>query len=550
MKTIKKLLILIATVSLLAACNDTWDSHYTEQEPTINNDNVLVVSYTTNEYIKSETSLSAMYGFFNDTKVLDEIKDKDQLTLLVVENGNISSSIDLDDPYLAQTHVSDISIAPASLYDGEKVLMLNGKYLTVSVSTEGANDKKVYSFNNIKVNKIIKTTDGYIYVLNSLVQAPKSLYETIETLDDDYSIFRDMILSRNEKIFDKTSSIPIGVDNTGSTIYDSVFIVTNPYFNAKDFNLASEALTATLLIPSNTIVQEAINTAKSDLAAWGMERADSIVQNWVFQSAFFNKEYTKQDFEDNTDLKSIFDKQWRTTVQQVDLDNPIEMSNGTAYYVKWMKIPTNVLIYRVKDYFKWYEFLTTEDKAKYYQTENLVFNKCDTKVTSWSGWPAGGFPYIENRILIFKMEDPDLQSYTLKFKPFQYFDKGDGSYDAIPYIIPPGEYDLCMGFMQRKDKNEDIAVSFNDVFVRTIAQNELTATTFHYDRGGQGYPEGYDTKLATDSKKSNYHRDGGKVGVVSIESAPREVLITLKGSKALSDANFHHWCLKPTANCY
>lgn len=561
MKTIKNILSIIALLSFFTACSDTWDSHYAEQDPVIENDNVQLVSASTVGYITSEASLSTMNSLFDKSKVIDQIKAQDQVTLLVVENNNIDNSTNLEDIYLAQTHMSDLSISPANLLDGERVLMHNGKYLTIRTE-EGANKAITYYFNNARVNKIIKTTDGYVYVLNAFVEAPRSLYEMIETLDEDYSIFREMVLSRNEKVFDKQSSVPIGVDNTGSTIYDSVFTMTNPYFDAKGFNLTSEALTATLLIPSNAVVEEAISTAKKSLGNWGLARADSIIENWVFQSAFFDQQYTKADFAANVDLKSIFDKQWRTTVQKVDLDNPVELSNGMAYYVQWMKIPTNVLIFRLKDYFKWYEFLTVEDKDKYYQTENLLFNKCNTDVAAWSPVP-GLWPDVENRILIFKLEDKTLPArYKLGFTLFKYDSDGSGSYEAEPYIIPPGEYELCMGFKQLTSKNSNINIYFNNKLVRLVSETEFTSTTFHYDRGGQGYPEGYDPSKNTHSKKSNYGRDGGKIGNVVVEGEAKEVLLTFDGTfptrpatdadpnPQAPDMNFHHWCLKPTANCY
>ena len=106
----------------------------------------------------------------------------------------------------------------------------------------------------------------------------------------------------------------------------------------------SENLSATMLIPSNDVINNALSVARKNLENWNMTRADSILENWIFQSAFFNKIYDKASFESNEDLTSVFSKQWRTTVQKVDLDNPISMSNGVAYHVTEMKIPTNVLI--------------------------------------------------------------------------------------------------------------------------------------------------------------------------------------------------------------
>ena len=51
------------------------------------------------------------------------------------------------------------------------------------------------SFNGVAVKKITKVNNGYIYEMEDYVETPKSLYELIEGLGDDYSIFREMIMS-------------------------------------------------------------------------------------------------------------------------------------------------------------------------------------------------------------------------------------------------------------------------------------------------------------------------------------------------------------------
>lgn len=353
MKTIKPLLLCILLLGGMYACNDDWDSHYSQEEQAVNNVNVTVVNKSIIDYLKSESQLSSMFQLFNETGVLDEMVEKDLLfTVLVVNDEKISRTTSTDDKkYLAQSHISDISLSPSNLSDGQRVLMWNGKYINVSVG-EG-NDVSSISFNNIPVKKIVKLNNGYVYEMEDYVETPKSLYEMIEGLGEDYSIFKNLIMKRNQLTFDREASKIIGVDETGSNIYDSIFIVTNPYFEAQGINIMSESLSATLLIPSNEVINQALSTARQNLQEWGMQREDSILENWTFQSMFFDEKLTKADFEENEDLNSVFDKQWRTTVQKVDLDNPVILSNGIAYYVTEMKIPTNVLIYRVKDYMRW-----------------------------------------------------------------------------------------------------------------------------------------------------------------------------------------------------
>lgn len=550
MKTINYFYTITLLVAGLFACTDNWDAHYNSQDNEINNATVTIVKSTAVEYLKSESAYSTMYGLFNETGIVETIQGREQLfTIMVVNNNNTGTTDSEDKTYLAKSHVSDVALSPENLSHGQRLFMWTNKAVTI---TKEARSDEAYNiaFNNARVTRIIKANDAYIYELDAYIDAPKSMYEIIEGLGNDYSIFRDMVLSRNEREFDRDASIPIGVDNTGSTVYDSVFIITNPYFSAQGFNIMSESLKATMLIPSNEVVNDALNTARENLNQWGLTRADTIVENWVFQSAFFHQQYNKQDFIDNEDLTSVFGKQWRTTIQHVDLDNPISMSNGTAYYVEAMKIPTNVLIYRLKDFYKWYEFLTEADKQNYFPTENLVFSKVETLVTAWSGWPAAGFPMIENRVLNFNLANSDLKEYKLYFVPFQFQAHSGGTYTATPYLVPPGEYDLCLGFKQ--NLGHDTEISFNGKVIRTVTTSEHTSTTYHYDRGGQGYPEGYDVNKATDSKKGNYDRDGGRIGVVTIEGTEAvPVEITIHGKNMANNTTIlHHWCLRPTKNCY
>lgn len=546
MKTIKYILSSILLISGIYACNDDWDSHYSQEEQVVNNVNITVVNKSAVDYLQSQPELSTMYQLFSETGVLDEMIEKDLLfTILVVNDDNaLSRAVVTDDrTFLAKSHISDISLSPSNLSDGQHVLMWNGKYINVS-KVENEDNATSISFNGIAVKKITKVNNGYVYEIEDYVETPKSLYELIEGLGDDYSIFREMIMERNQLTFDKEASKIIGVDETGSNVYDSIFIVTNPYFEAQGFNMMSESLSATVLIPSNEVVNRALTVARQNLQEWGMLREDSILENWTFQSVFFDKKLSKSDFEANIDLNSIFSKQWRTTVQQVDLENPVSLSNGVAYYVTDMKIPTNVLIYRVKDYMRWYEYLSEEEKALYFDNENLTFDKMETKVSEWSGWP-GVFPNIINRVVRFKTTDAAIKEYTLNFTAFSYDEKNKVT---TPYKIPPGEYDLCLGFEQKM--GHDVEVSFNGEYVGTVTASQLTKTDFHYDRGGQGYPEGYDVNKATDKKKTNYDRDGGKVGVITIEGTePVNVVIKFHGINA-SKCCFHHWCLKPTKNCY
>lgn len=527
MKIINYILMSACLLAGLCSCTDEWDSHYTEKEPVINNVDVVIVDEPASAYLKNEPSYSSMYRLFENSGVFQTLDEKKSLcTMMVVNNQNFTrtaSEKEIDnegDAFLAKAHITDAAISPSNLKEGQRLLMWNEKYVKVTTLDELTGEARI-AFNGSVVKKVIKTTDAYIYELEDYINTPKSLMEVLEGLGDNYSIFREMVMERVEKVFDKNASTPIGIDPTGNTVYDSVFTFKSPYFENKKMDLYSESMHATMFIPSNTLVENALRDAKERLKEWGMERADSILNNWIFQSAFYDVEYKKEDFGNvnKPDLISIFNQQWRTTINTVDLDNPIEMSNGIAYYVTSLKIPTNaVLIWRIKEFFcpAWNAPLTDAEKLAYYKLypeEGTTNYKNDNNVLctgtkNYAGvhQPNSNWPAIEYSALRFQLID-DTQKGVLEFKCFKTQKHVDGTHTLIPYTLPPGEYYWYWGGYGKYSR-VNATFYLNDMKIREMTDVELYG--INWDRGGGGYNEVYNTV-------SNYDRDGAEIGVVTIE---------------------------------
>lgn len=562
MKTLNYILMSACLLTGLCSCADEWDSHYTEKEPVINNVDVIIVDEPASAYLKNESSYSSMYGLFDKAGIFQTLDEKKSLyTMMVVNNENstraASEGETENDPdtFLAKAHITDAAISPSNLKEGQRLLMWNGKYVKVTTLDELTGEGKI-AFNGAVVKKVIKTTDAYIYELENYINTPKSLMEVLEGLSDDYSIFREMVMARVEKVFDKSASTPIGIDPTGNTVYDSVFTLKSPYFESKKMDLFSEFTRATMFIPSNTLVENALQNAKERLNEWGMERADSILNNWIFQSAFYNVEYKKEDFGNvsKPDLISIFNQQWRTTVNTVDLDNPVEMSNGIAYYVTSLKIPTNaVLIWRIKEFFcpAWNAPLTDAEKFAYYKLypeEGTTNYKNDNNVlcTGTKNYantyqPNSNWPVIDYSALRFQLID-DTQKGVLEFKCFKMEEHVDGTHTLIPYMLPPGEYYWYWGGYGKYSR-VNATFYLNDMKIREMTDAELYAIS--WDRGGGGYSEIYNTV-------SNYDRDGAEIGVVTIEGdQPVELNVRIEFTAGVNkNLSIFHWCFRPTENCY
>lgn len=594
-------LLAFSAVMLLGACSELSDKDYFKNiETTVNSDELVVVDMSSEEYLSKEPEYSSINELFKSHGIFTALEQKNQLsTMLVVENSDFQApagkEAEIDNAVKA--HVSDIAVSPANLKtegNNMRIMMWHGKYINVDLDDAARNEGKIAGhimFGTSAVKKVVKTNSGYIYVLSSLLNIPKSIYDYITNLDDNYSILRDSILASGTKEFDKKNSKPIGVNDEGNTVYDSVFIYKNTHFLEKNFDLSSESLTATLLLTSNAVVEEAIADAKVRLQKWGLwdewnaERQynfEYTMRHWIMDAAFFDKKLTPETLlskdEENDMLTSIFSKYWKTSVQQIN-PTPIELSNGIAYQVTRLHIPNNVLIWRLKEDFSIYEFCSAEQKESFFQMLNMQFKACTTAVAAWTPL-QGVWPKHECRTLDLTVGDDASGDWQLVFTPckriFETYPtrmemvkkdwlKSNLTVTGIkPFPIPPGKYTLSFGSKQ----NQNMEITFK---IRVKGSTDVVAvsdpitlgstTTFHYDRNPGKFIEGYDPSadnLSTNKKAGNYDTDGGTViselEIPDVKGDGSPVEITVEIASPTWNGNttmvFNHWCLRPTKDNY
>ena len=560
----------------LGACSELEDKdHYGDSTTAIDNAELKIVKMSSQQYMEQRADLSNMNKLFADQGIYDELNTKGQLsTMLVVTDDKFKQPEGEaeDQTFVTRSHVSDVSISPANLHNGDRLMMWHGKYVNVTMDSLGQAGHIVdhILFNNAAVQEVVQTNNGYIYVISDMINTPTSLSDYINNLEDNYSIFREMVLSSGGKVFDKQNSKAIGVNEEGNTVYDSVFIYTNKHFEDVGFDMNSESLTATMLLYSNDVINAAMADAHERLAKWGLERSDSIIKQWILDAAFFNKRYTAEELQNSeaNDIKSIFGKQWRTNAHQIDAASATELSNGIVYEVKKLHLPNNLLMYRLKDWFYYYENCTDEQKAEYFKMTNMAFSKCNTDVAAWSPLP-GAWPLHEDRVLILKPGDDGTQgNLALDFTPIKLSQKAEGGTEVTPFCIPPGSYRLAMGFKQNQNMTIRVKVFVEGQTEPVATSSDImlgSATTYHYDRGAtlpDRYPEGYDPSVVQSmggsSKSGNYDTDGGPIidevtipDVHGDNSAVRIVIrIEADNWNDQTSMTLCHWCRRPTVNTY
>lgn len=595
-----------AAVLLFSACSELEDKDYYKHGSEINSDELEVVNESSEAYLSSHAEYSSMNELFKTHGIYTQLEAKNQLsTMLVTDNDDYvapeGSAADIETTVKA--HVSDAAVSPANLKTDKndmRLLMWHGKYVNVDLDDAALNEGKIAGhimFGTSSVKKVVKTNSGYIYVLSSLLNTPKSINDYISSLDDNYSILRDSVQASGGKEFDKANSKPIGVNSEGNTVYDTVWIYKNTHFLEKDVDLNSESLTATLLVSSNDVIEAAIADAKARLKKWGlwdswnMDRQHDFeytMRHWIMDASFYNKKYTALELL-NTDpdnmLSSIFSKSWKTSVQQIDPE-PIELSNGVAYKVTKLHIPNTVLIWRLKEEFWIYDLCDADQKANYFQMFNGIYRRTNVGVKAWTAL-SGVWPLVEDRALEMSVGDSPADGWSLDFTPckrnYLWKQGANGEYPSrawmvkngkkrgdldlqdtkvSPFLIPPGKYTLYFGSKQNQNQDIKITVFVNGQAVAT--SNVITlgsTTTFHYDRNPGGYPDGYDPKaenLASNKKAGNYDTDGGKImdnvviPDVKGDGSPVQVMFRIECASwsGVTTMTFHHWCLRPSSDNY
>lgn len=588
--------------SLLVACNNlTDDEYYSDLETQNQNQEVTATEMTAADYLRSHSEYSKITGLFAEHHIFDDLKTSGELhTFLVVTDANFHAPVADSAAYVAKSHITNISVAPSKLNDGDRLLMWHDKYVTITAD-ESAKQGNIIGhllFNNATLLEVIKASDGYIYVISDMISTPTSLQDYINSLGDEYSQFKDMVLSSGGKVFDKANSKIIGIDSNGNTLYDSAFIYTNDFFDQKNYDLSSEALKATMLVFSNDVIERALNEAYQKLHAWGYDHKTPMMRNgvtedlyvgyssdqdlrkWILEVAFFNKTYTVEDLTpkkgvekpSDNDITSIYGRNWRTSVQELDLEHPIPLSNGMAYNVRSFRIPTNRLIYRLHEQFNVYQKCDADQKARYFVTENLANFNVKNEVAEWTPRP-GYWPMHGDDPLTCKVADNGVAHVQFDYTPILAVSNADGGYDISPLLVPPGPYRMAMGFKQGMGMNpltitvyaynaagdsiecaEPVGINLND-----------GSTTYHYDRGASlsnRLPEYYDQNDPNNtagSKNGYYWTDGGPVySEITVpdmngDGSAVRLLISMQnedGRILTSSLAFNHWCLRPTIDNY
>ncbi len=324
----------ILSLGLLVGCNTAWDKYFSQvgeyEGEAVSPLNLL-------DYLKTQESYSDFVGLLEKAGV-DEVLTKNQvLTVWAIPNENIPIEIrSADSTTLRQfikNHINNVALYKSKL-GARKIHTLAGKILKTEV------DENIYTIDQVTITRMNQICqNGVVHELKDGVLTPKqNIYEYMMSLGDECSIFRDTLNAYNDTVFDRVNSLPIGENELGNTVYDSVFVIKNPFLPARG-DIRDEERELTLFLPTNDVVKSMLMSVSSFFAQMKMEftTADTNrIMTWMLKSVIHNGRMSS--YPTGRSLTSIHGSEWRTDKEYVkeDFEN---CSNGNVYIVSTLVFP-------------------------------------------------------------------------------------------------------------------------------------------------------------------------------------------------------------------
>jgi hypothetical protein len=319
MRNLVYIIIAIFFVFGLAGCEEKWDEHYSDVPETINKSiwDALKADNETSEFAK----LVEQFG-------LDSIFNHDDVhTFFVPSNEAIKQYTDtaeIKKSHIAY-HILHQFIQPNNIEGKRKMQTLFLKF----AQFEKSGDQYLYDGIPVSFTSPLYMNGRY-FILDKVATPNPSLYEYIS---QNNSALKKFIDDQDSIILDKELSEPIGFDDDGNTIYDSVVTVLNR-FEEEYFEVSEEmrVKTATLVFPTQGKYNQALTNMALDM---GYNTYDDIPVGWqqdvlvpfLIEHGLFSNMIEENEFKGDS-VKNILGDSVALRFEPV---NKTICSNGYAY---------------------------------------------------------------------------------------------------------------------------------------------------------------------------------------------------------------------------
>lgn len=446
-KIISRLFVLLL---LFTGCQENWSDYYTESEGGETETSTATANLL--ELLQSVPEYSEFVKLLQETKVAEELTRNQVLTVWAPTNATMPAEVatmsEKDKITLCKNHINYVALYTTKLTDNKVIKTLAGKNLTIK---ENGTDQ--YAFDGQGVTKLDqKCTNGVVHELAGWMIPRKNIFEYILEAGPEYSLIRDSLLARCDTVFKPGLSFPLGVDELGNTIYDSVFVIENDLLEYKS-DIRSEDETFTVFLPTDQTIHnmyEEMNTYFGNIGSQMLDRDSIKFFGWILHSFIHQgkiENYTGT-------FTSPYGNEWRTEYQLIN-PAPQEFSNGLVYSVEKIHIPKVLYLSSIQAYPYYIGSLPDDEIPLHYQNSTGTASK-------------GNFSVMDGHNVLYSATGSKAD-YWVEFDTFIKDDDGN----VIEAKLAPGIYKVMASHRTWLAKN-----------VQMLINGEVVAT---YNAGNSAY---------------------------------------------------------------
>lgn len=369
--------------TLLMACKKELDDYYNTPEWS---DRQML------DIINENPEFSIYSGYLKSLK-LDTLFARNQPYTLFIPVNQAFEDDSLSESEILRVMTYSISnsvILPSQIKDYKKIQTLSGKFSIMERNAE------LIMRDGIELshqNPLYK--DGTFYKLNTVLKPRPSLLEYIR---DSCLVLYDYIRSKDSVAFDPILSTPVGFDESGKTIYDSVFVSLNT-FERDYFPVSSEfrSKTATLLLCNQDQYNDALNRMADALGTLFTDYRD-IPEDWQYDVLLpyifnYGTFIGSMDYEEFTlpKIQNIRGDSLRIDYTKIAEDSRYVCSNGITFMYDQFDIPANLYI---DSLIMEGEKLAVASGSQFVWSENVITNNSLFKPEVLSSTEASGGKYV------------------------------------------------------------------------------------------------------------------------------------------------------------
>jgi uncharacterized surface protein with fasciclin (FAS1) repeats len=327
------------TILGIAGCKEYWDDHYGVYPETVNQN--VWDAMQSNPQISEFVQLIKHHKF--DTLFTSDIP----YTIFAPDNDAFAqySNGDMPDTSMIKYHISTHLIQSVTITGKQQIQTLSKKFALF---------ERTGSL--IKLDGIILEQESPLYLNGKyfiMDQVAKPLPNLYQYFMVNNTLLRNYIDSQDSIVLDRERSKPIGFNEDGNTVYDTVAVTYNK-FEAAYFPVRREFrnTTATIVFPKQDDYNEALTAMAQDMAIPGINDYNDIPVEWqndvliphlLDQGVFLNmlepEEFRWKSPKDTLKLQNI-----RGDSIQI-FYTPVEktiLSNGYAYNYDNYRIPDSL----------------------------------------------------------------------------------------------------------------------------------------------------------------------------------------------------------------